>query len=148
MDQNKIEKDDIIKKEENIVRVPLSAMNPIVLAYIGDGTYEVVVRKKMVEKYPNDKIQSLHKKTVSFAKASSQAKIVRALRSDDFFTDEEWAWVKRGRNQQSIPPKNAVMSEYRYATGFETLIGFLELSGQMERIIAIVDEAFKVIEIK
>lgn len=147
MDQNKIDKEDVIK-EDNIVRVPLSAMNPIVLAYIGDGIYEVVVRKKMVEKYPNDKIQSLHKKTVSFAKAASQAKIVRELRTEDFFTDEEWVWVKRGRNQQSIPPKNAVMSEYRYATGFETLIGFLELSGQMDRITAIVDKAFKIIEIK
>ena len=131
--------------KNKIVRVPLSAMNPIVLAYIGDGTYELMVRKKIVDIYPNDKIQSMHKKTVSFAKASSQAKIVRTLRDQEFFTEEEWNWVKRGRNQQSIPPKNAVMSEYRYATGFETLIGFLELSGQTSRIEAIVEKAFEII---
>lgn len=131
--------------ENKVVRVPLSAMNPIVLAYIGDGAYELLVRKKMVERYPNDKIQSLHKKTVAFAKAASQAKIVRTLREQDFFSEEEWNWVKRGRNQQSIPPKNAVMSEYRYATGFETLIGFLELSEQKHRIEEIVDRAFEII---
>lgn len=131
--------------ENKVVRVPLSAMNPIVLAYIGDGAYELLVRKKMVELYPNDKIQSLHKKTVAFAKAASQAKIVRTLREQDFFSEEEWNWVKRGRNQQSIPPKNAVMSEYRYATGFETLIGFLELSEQKHRIEEIVDRAFEII---
>ncbi|NCB71881.1 MAG: Mini-ribonuclease 3, partial [Clostridia bacterium] len=119
MDQNQINTEASSRCSK--VRVPISAMNPIVLAYIGDGIYELLVRKKMVENYPNDKIQSLHKKTVSFAKASSQAKVVRTLREEDFFTEEEWAWVKRGRNQQSIPPKNAVMSEYRYATGFETL---------------------------
>lgn len=134
--------------KNKIVRVPLSAMNPIVLAYIGDGTYELMVRKKIVDIYPNDKIQSMHKKTVSFAKASSQAKIVRTLRDQEFFTEEEWNWVKRGRNQQSIPPKNAVMSEYRYATGFETLIGYLELSGQISRIEAIVEKAFEIIELK
>lgn len=133
--------------ENKIVRVPLSAMNPIVLAYIGDGTYELLVRKKIVEIYPNDKIQSMHQKTVAFAKASSQAKIVRTLRDQEFFTEDEWNWVKRGRNQQSIPPKNAVMSEYRYATGFETLIGFLELSGQTSRIKAIVEKAFEIIEL-
>lgn len=133
--------------ENKIVRVPLSAMNPIVLAYIGDGAYELLVRKKIVDMYPNDKIQSMHKKTVAFAKASSQAKVVRALREQGFFTEEEWSWVKRGRNQQSIPPKNAVMSEYRYATGFETLIGFLELSLQKERIEEIVDKAFELIEV-
>ncbi len=133
--------------ENKIVRVPLSAMNPIVLAYIGDGTYELMVRKKIVEIYPNDKIQSMHKKTVAFAKAASQAKIVRTLREQEFFTEEEWNWVKRGRNQQSIPPKNAVMSEYRYATGFETLIGYLELSGQTSRIEAIVEKAFEIIEL-
>lgn len=133
--------------ENKVVRVPLSAMNPIVLAYIGDGAYELLVRKKMVERYPNDKIQSLHKKTVAFAKAASQAKIVRTLREKDFFSEEEWSWVKRGRNQQSIPPKNAVMSEYRYATGFETLIGFLELSEQKYRIEEIVDRAFEIINL-
>ena len=146
MDQNQINTE--ASSQCSKVRVPISAMNPIVLAYIGDGIYELLVRKKMVENYPNDKIQSLHKKTVSFAKASSQAKVVRALREEDFFTEEEWAWVKRGRNQQSIPPKNAVMSEYRYATGFETLIGFLELSGMSERIEQIVDQALRIIEVR
>lgn len=146
MDKNQVKIENTLECGQ--ARVPISAMNPIVLAYIGDGTYELLVRKKMVENYPNDKIQSLHKKTVGFAKASSQAKIVRSLREDGFFTEEEWMWIKRGRNQQSIPPKNAVMSEYRYATGFETLIGFLDLSGLRERIEEIVEHAFKIIEIK
>lgn len=134
-------------EKDKIARVPLSATNPIVLAYIGDSAYELRVRKKLAHLYPNDKIHSLHKKTVAFAKSSSQAKVVRTLREDGFFTEEEWTYVKRGRNQQSIPPKNAVMSEYRYATGFETLIGFLELSGQKHRIKEIVDKAFEIVEL-
>lgn len=135
-------------EEDKIVRVPLSAMSPTVLAYVGDSAYELRVRKKLINMYPNDRIQSLHKKTVSFAKSASQAKVVRELREQGFFTEEEWTYVKRGRNQQSTPPKNAVMSEYRYATGFETLIGFLELSGQKARIKEIVEEAFEIVEIK
>ncbi|MDO5062035.1 MAG: ribonuclease III domain-containing protein [Peptostreptococcaceae bacterium] len=123
----------------------IRAMSPIVLAYIGDATYEQKVRRRLIMLYPNDKINELHKKAVSFAQAKSQAKIVQALREKEMLTEEEWYFVKRGRNAQSIPPKNANVVDYRYATGFEALIGYLALCGEEERIDQIVDLAFEMI---
>ncbi len=120
-------------------------MNPIVLAYIGDATYEQKVRYQIVTKFPNEKINALHKKAVSFAKAESQAKVLHAMKEKEMLTEEEWYFVKRGRNAQSIPPKNANVVDYRYSTGFEAMIGYLALSGNIERIEQIVDFAFGII---
>lgn len=123
----------------------IRAMNPIVLAYIGDATYEQRVRYKLILNYPNEKIHVLHKKSVSFAKAKSQAAVLHALRERDLLSEEEWYFVKRGRNAQSIAPKNADMVDYRYATGFEAMIGYLALLGDEERIEEIVNFAFGII---
>lgn len=121
----------------------IRGMNPVVLAYIGDATYEQKVRRRIIMLYPNEKIRSLHKKGVAFAQAKSQAKIVREMRARDMLSEEEWYFVKRGRNTQSAAPKNADVTDYRYATGFETMIGYLVLSGEDERIDRIVDFAFE-----
>ncbi len=118
-------------------------MNPIVLAYIGDATYEQKVRLEMIRRYPNQKIHELHKKAVSFAKAKSQADIVHALRAAELLSEEEWYFVKRGRNTQSMPPKNADVNDYRYATGFEAMIGYLFLSGREDRLERILHFAFE-----
>ncbi len=120
-------------------------MNPIVLAYIGDATYEQRVRKELILRYPKEKINLLHKKAVSFAKASSQAKVLHHLRAQEWLTEEEWYFAKRGRNTQSIPPKNADVTDYRYATGFETMVGYLALSSQEERLDELVQRAFEII---
>ena len=121
------------------------SMNPVVLAYIGDVTYEKEVRKRIVSQNPNDKINMIHKKTVEFSKAISQSKVVNALKEADVLTEREWYYVKRGRNTQSAAPKNANVTDYRYATGFETMLGYLDLSGQQNRIQYIIDFAFRVV---
>lgn len=121
------------------------SMNPVVLAYIGDVTYEKEVRKRIVSQNPNDKINMIHKKTVEFSKAVSQSKVVNALKEADVLTEREWYYVKRGRNTQSAAPKNANVTDYRYATGFETMLGYLDLSGQQNRIQYIIDFAFRVV---
>ena len=123
----------------------IAVMNPLVLAYIGDVTYEKEVRKRIVIENPNDKINAIHKKTVEFSKAMSQSKVVNALKDAQVLTEKEWYFVKRGRNTQSSTPKNANVTDYRYATGFETMIGYLDLSGQYKRIGYMVDFAFKVV---
>lgn len=126
----------------------IASMNPLVLAYIGDVTYEKEVRKRVVSQNPNDKINMIHKKTVEFSKAISQSKVVNALKEAEVLTEKEWYFVKRGRNTQSAAPKNASVTDYRYATGFETMIGYLDLSGQQNRIGYIVDFAFNVVNAK
>ena len=130
----------ILGEDSNIV-----SMNPLVLAYIGDVTYEKEVRKRIVSQNPNDKISMIHKKTVEFSKAISQSKVINALKEADVLTEREWYFVKRGRNTQSTAPKNANVTDYRYATGFETMLGYLDLSGQQSRIGFIVDFAFEVV---
>ena len=124
---------------------PLHSVNPIVLAFMGDCVYEFAIRDYVIRKFPTMKIHAVHRKAVSFAKASSQANVVQKLHEMDFLTEEEWSWVKKGRNQHSMIPKNASPMEYRYATGFETLLGYLHFVNQQDRIRLIVEEAIKIV---
>lgn len=107
-------------------------LSPLQLAYIGDSVYEVLVRTYILSKN-NKNVNELHKASVKFVKAKAQAEIV--LNLEDKLTEEEWTLVKRGRNSKSATvPKNADLNDYKYATGFETLMGYLYLSGKYERI--------------
>ncbi len=119
-------------------------MNPLVLAYIGDSVYDLYVRTYIVHE-KKGMVNELNKKAVGFVNASAQAFAVRAL--DAFLTDEEKGMIRRGRNQKSISvPRNANMSEYRYATGFEAMLGTLFLRGDKDRIQDIMVKAIHAIE--
>jgi ribonuclease-3 family protein len=110
-----------------------SQLSPLALAYIGDGVYELFVRTRVIEEHENMPAHKLHKKTVQYVKAHAQANSIEALLSH--LTEDETAVYKRGRNTKSYTtPKNADMADYRKATGFEALIGFLYLSGENERL--------------
>lgn len=112
---------------------------PLALAYIGDAVYEVFVRKQLIEN-SDLSVHKLHEKATRFVKANSQAKIVMALQKE--LTEEEWGIVKKGRNQKSkTMPKNSTVSDYRYATGFEALLGHLFINRRMERLMEIMDKA-------
>lgn len=101
-------------------------MSPLQLAYIGDAVYEVFIRTYLL-KQNNLSVHELHKNAIKYVKAEAQANIIHLI--EKRLTDEEWNIVKRGRNAKSgTVPKNANISDYRYATGFETLIGFLYLT--------------------
>ncbi len=119
-------------------------MNPLVLAYIGDSVYDLYVRTYIIHKQKG-MVNELNKKAVNFVKAGSQAFAVKALQS--FLTEEEKGMIRRGRNQKSISvPRNANMSEYRYATGFESMLGALFLRGDKARIQDIMIESIHAIE--
>ena len=108
------------------------------LAYIGDGFYELVIRS-LVIKNKNRKAGDLHKKTSSLVKAEAQAKILDAV--IDELTEEEKDVYHRGRNAKSpTMSKNASVHDYRIATGFEALMGYLYISGRTKR-------AFEIIKI-
>ncbi|SHJ37253.1 ribonuclease-3 family protein [Geosporobacter subterraneus DSM 17957] len=118
----------------------------LVLAYVGDAVYEVFVRTYMIHRYGGN-VNSLHRLATKFVKAAAQAEIVHLL--EDYLTEEEWGIVKRGRNQKSgTVPKNANVGEYRYATGFETLIGYLYLTEQYDRLDQVIKYALEIIEKK
>lgn len=125
-----------IKKEFDCKEVDIKAYSPLTLAYIGDSIYDVIIRTVVVER-GNRSVNNLHKTTVGFVNAGTQAKIVDALQ--DILTDEERTVYRRGRNAKSYTvAKNASVEEYRKATGMEALMGYLYLQNRMRRAIKLV----------
>lgn len=116
----------------NIKKSP-SQYSPLALAYIGDGVYELYVRSRVIEENPDMPAHKLHKESVKFVKAHSQSNSIHAI--IDMLLEDEVAVFKRGRNAKSpTVPKNADLTDYRHATGFEALIGYLYLSEKTERL--------------
>lgn len=119
-------------------------MNPLKLAYLGDAVYEVYIRAYLV----NEVVLTPHemtKRAVKYVKAYYQSKFINGIKG--FLTEDEWTLVKRGRNQKSnTVPKNASITDYRYATGLETLIGYLFLVGETDRLNEIVKQGILYLE--
>lgn len=111
-------------------------MNPLKLAFLGDAIYEAYIRTYLLTQFvltPNE----MSRRSRMFVKASAQSYAVHHIR--EHLTEEEWTFVKRGRNQKSASvPKNANLTDYRYATGFEVLIGYLYLTNQKDRLFQVV----------
>ncbi|MET1031636.1 MULTISPECIES: Mini-ribonuclease 3 [Domibacillus] len=108
-------------------------LNGLALAYMGDAVYEVYIRKFLLESgrvKPND----LHRASTKFVSAKAQAAQLHRLRENNFLTEEEVTVAKRGRNAKSGHiPKNTDVLTYNHSTAFEAVIGFLFLTGQLER---------------
>ena len=131
----------LIKKEFQCKEVDVRAYSPLTLAYIGDAVYEMVIRTVIVER-ANKAANELHKKAVKFVQAGTQAAMINALQ--DILTEDELAVFKRGRNAKSnTSAKNASITDYRKATGFEALIGFLYLMDDMDRVLFLVKEGIE-----
>ncbi len=115
--------------------------SPLVLAYVGDAVYEIMIRTKIVNG-GSVQVNKLHKHSANLVKAETQAKIVTALLEE--MTEEEIAVYKRGRNAKSYTmAKNASMKDYRMATGFEALVGFLYLSERHQRLAELVSHGLE-----
>ena len=109
-------------------------INVLVLAYLGDTVYENYIRKYLISKNIAN-VNDLQKEAVKYVSAKSQAQFLTELVDKNFFTDEELTIIKRARNYKTKShPKNCDIITYKYATGLESLIGYLELEGQYERI--------------
>lgn len=106
--------------------------SPLTLAFIGDGVYELFVRTQVV-KNTNAPSSKLHARCVKFVRAAGQCAAMDAL--EPLLTEEEIAVFKRGRNTKvNTKAKNASLAEYKKATGFEALLGFLYVSKRTERL--------------
>ena len=107
-------------------------MSGLSLAFVGDAVYELLVRQYALS-LGEARVQALHRETVRLVNAAFQAKAAALLL--DMLTEEERSYYKRGRNANSAhTPKNKSEAEYHRATGFESLLGFLYLSGQYGRL--------------
>lgn len=109
-------------------------INSLVLAYLGDAIYETYVRKHLINKGIAN-VNDLQTESLNYVSAKSQAKYIQDLIDKDFFTEEELDVIKRARNYKTTShPKNCDIITYKYATGLEALIGYLDLSNNKERI--------------
>lgn len=116
--------------------VDVRAYSPLTLAYIGDAVYELVIRTVVVER-ANRAANELHKRTVKYVQAGVQAAMMEAVLPE--LTEDEVAVYKRGRNAKShTSAKNASIQDYRKATGFEALMGYLYLLGQTDRMLYLI----------
>lgn len=125
-----------IRREFGLETVDVRTYSPLVLAYIGDGIYDLVIRTMMVGK-GNAHVNLLHKRTSQLVKAHAQSEMISMLLPE--LTEEEQAAYRRGRNAHSpTMAKNATMADYRRATGFEALMGYLYLEDRMDRLMELV----------
>ena len=120
----------------NIKDKDIRSFSPLTLAYIGDAIYEVVIRTIIVEK-GNAPVNKLHHKASSLVKATAQQESMEIILP--LLSSEEEAVFKRGRNAKSYTSaKNASIIDYRIATGFEALMGYLYLTGKNERMLELI----------
>lgn len=134
--EKSIDFDVCIREVFEMQEVDIREYSPLTLAYIGDGIYELIIRTLVVNK-GNKQVNKLHQETSSLVKAETQSAMMREIQLH--LTEEEHAVYKRGRNSRSISvAKNQTVTDYRRATGFEALCGFLYLKKDMARLLELV----------
>ena len=132
METNLIQLKELFHLEDQDLR----SYSPLTLAYIGDGVYELIIRTILVKK-GNCPVNRLHKKASSLVKAGAQSAIMEVIEEE--LTPEELSVYRRGRNAHSpTMAKHATMADYRRATGFEALMGYLFLKEVYTRILTLV----------
>jgi ribonuclease-3 family protein len=115
-------------------------LSPLVLAYIGDCVYDLVIKTYLLDKKGNMPVNKLNRMASNLVKAQTQSELIGII--EDKLTEDELAVYKRGRNAKSYTSaKNASIGDYRRATGFEALVGYLYLDRQYARMVELVREA-------
>ena len=118
--EESIKIEEAIAKALKLEAVDPRTYSPLVLAYIGDAVYELLIRTKVI----------------------NHGSIIKAIQDD--LTEEELAVYKRGRNAKSATTaKHATMMDYRVATGFEALVGYLYLQAQHDRLLDLIRDGLE-----
>lgn len=109
-------------------------VNVLVLAYLGDTIYEDHVRRYLIKKKIGN-VNDLQKESINYVSAVNQAKFLKQMIDEEFFTEEELNVIKRARNyKNNSHPKNCDIVTYKHATALEALIGYLDLTEHKKRI--------------
>ena len=136
--------DSCMREMFQMQEVDVNTYSPLTLAYIGDCIFDLII-KTLVVNEGNKPVQTLHKETSHLVQASSQSKMMRGIQ--EHLTAEEHAVYKRGRNAKSVSPaKNQSVTDYRRATGFEALLGYLYLKKEWKRMLELVKTGLDSIE--
>ncbi|MCI5733678.1 MAG: Mini-ribonuclease 3 [Tenericutes bacterium] len=121
--------------------------NSLVLAYIGDAIYEVLVRKYLIDKN-FVKVNDLQKHALNYVIAKNQALFLKELLDNNFFTSDEIEIIKRARNTKThSKPKNCDILTYKHATALESVFGYLYMNNKFDRIKEIFDYIEKIKEV-
>lgn len=135
-DRNEWEFDSYMREMFEMRDVDVREYSPLTLAYIGDAIYDLIIKSLMINE-GNQPVQKLHKRTSSYVQASAQSRMMRKIQ--EYLTEEEHGIYKRGRNAKSVSPaKNQSVTDYRRATGFEALLGYLYLKKEWKRMLELV----------
>jgi ribonuclease-3 family protein len=138
MDGNFNLAEEIIRSLEGHDALPdfdIKQYSPLTLAYIGDCIYELVIRT-MVVREADEAVNRLHRKASALVKAETQSAMIGVFEKQGILTEEELRVYKRGRNAKAYThAKNASIQEYRRATGFEAVFGYLYLRGDLARLL-------------
>ena len=125
-----------IQKIPGMSEIDAKECSPLVLAYIGDCVFDLII-KTMAAGRGNRPVHKLHEETSRYVQASAQSFMMRSMQ--EHLTEEEHAIYRRGRNSRTVSPaKNQSITDYRRATGFEALIGYLYLRREYERLTELV----------
>lgn len=126
-------------------RTKAKQLNVSTLAYIGDAVFELRIREMLVTGSDKDASWA-HHTALKYVSSNGQSLAARELCSSGFLTEEEERLLKRARNHRTTSkPANADARKYKWATGFEALVGYLHLAGDMERLDEVVAEAIRII---
>lgn len=127
---------EYILEKSGMAPVDAQSYSSLALAYIGDGIYDLVIRSMIMGK-GNAHVNDLHKRASRLVKAHAQSEMIGILQPE--LTQEELAVYKRGRNAKSYTmAKNATVGDYRRATGFEALMGYLYLKNETDRMMELI----------
>lgn len=136
--------DSLLTEVFSLGEVDVNQYSPLTLAYIGDSIYDLII-KTIVVNEGSRQVQKLHQRTSCFVQASAQSKMMRVLQ--ERLTEEEHAVYKRGRNAKSVSPaKNQSVTDYRRATGFEALMGYLYIKKEWKRMLELVKTGLECLE--
>ncbi len=130
-----------IREEFAMEEADIRTYSPLVLAYVGDGIYEIVIRS-LLAGHGSTQVSKLHRRASSLVNAGAQSAMIGRILED--LTEEELQVFRRGRNANSpTMAKHATMSDYRRATGFEALMGYLYLTGNTKRLIKLIRQGLE-----
>lgn len=129
-----------MQQELSFKSVQPRQLSPLVLAYIGDSIYDLVIKTYLIDSKGNMPVNKLNRMSSGLVKAQTQSEMIGKI--EHMLDDEEEGVYKRGRNAKSYTSaKNASITDYRRATGFEALMGYLYLSGRYSRMMELIKVA-------
>ena len=126
----------IIRQVLDVKQVDVMSYSPLTLAYIGDDAYDLVIRTYLLGK-GNMPVNKLNRMADGLVRAKAQSDMMDVI--EPMLDEEEHAVYKRGRNAKSYTKaKNTTVADYRRATGFEALMGYLYLQRRYERMLELI----------